>query len=122
MSIFFDRDRILVSNHKTDIEFAKKYGMKEMNINKEDASLEKITLEGIISSCENLLDDLEGGANINDEDMKYLTYTDNMVTEIQQRVGDQIAPSNIEGGFYSSKSITPYIDDGHGNSISVENL
>jgi len=48
MPIFFDEDRILVSNHKTDIEFAKKHGMKEMDTNKEDASLEKITLEGII--------------------------------------------------------------------------
>lgn len=87
-----------------------------------DLSLEETILQGIISSCENLLDDLEEGASINDEDMKYLTYTDNMIVEIQQRVGDQVAPSNIEGGFYSSKSITPYIDDGHGNSISVEDL
>lgn len=84
---------------------------------KEDVSLEEITLQGIISSCENLLDDLEEGASINDEDMKYLTYTDNMITEIQQRVGDQIAPSNIEGGFYPSMSDRVYCDDEHGNSL-----
>tara|TARA_Y100001937_G_scaffold3145_1_gene4043 strand:+ start:393 stop:668 length:276 start_codon:yes stop_codon:yes gene_type:complete len=91
--------------------------MKQAEINKEDVSLEEITLQGIISSCENLLDDLEEGASINDEDMKYLTYTDNMITEIQQRVSKQITPSNIEGGFYPSMSDRVYCDDEHGNSI-----
>lgn len=86
----------------------------------EDISLEEITLQGIISSCENLLDDLEEGANINDEDMKYLTYTDNMITEIQQRVGKQVAPSNIEGGFYPSMSDRDYCDDEHGNSLYTD--
>ena len=87
--------------------------MKQAEINKEDVSLEEITLQGIISSCENLLDDLEEGASINDEDMKYLTYTDNMITEIQQRVSKQITPSNIEGGFYPSMSDRVYCDDEH---------
>ena len=97
--------------------------MKQTEINKEDASLEEITLQGIISSCENLLDDLEEGASINDEDMKYLTYTDNMIVEIQQRVGKQVSPSNIEGGHYSADgNFTPmtdriYSDDEHGNSV-----
>ena len=91
--------------------------MKQAEINKEDVSLEEITLQGIISSCENLLDDLEQGANIEEKDMKYLTYTDNMITEIQQRVSKQITPSNIEGGFYPSMSDRVYCDDEHGNSI-----
>ena len=84
---------------------------------KEDVSLEEITLQGIISSCENLLDDLEEGASINDEDMKYLTYTDNMILEIQQRVGKQVAPSNIEGGHYPAMTDRVYCDDEHGNSL-----
>ena len=91
--------------------------MKQAEINKEDVSLEEITLQAIISSCENLLDDLEEGASINDEDMKYLTYTDNMIVEIQQRVSKQITPSNIEGGFYPSMSDRVYCDDEHGNSV-----
>ena len=91
--------------------------MKQAEINKEDVSLEEITLQGIISSCENLLDDLEQGANIEEKDMKYLTYTDNMITEIQQRVSKQITPSNIEGGFYPSMSDRVYCDDEHENSI-----
>jgi hypothetical protein len=84
---------------------------------KKDVSLEEITLQGIISSCENLLDDLEEGASINDEDMKYLTYTDNMIVEIQQRVGKQVAPSNIEGGHYPAMTNRDYCDDEHGNSL-----
>ena len=90
---------------------------------KEDVSLEEITLQGIISSCENLLDDLEEGASINDEDMKYLIYTDNMITEIQQRVGESFSPSNIQGGHYSSDgNFAPmtdrvYCDDEHGNAL-----
>ena len=97
--------------------------MKQAEINKEDVSLEEITLQGIISSCENLLDDLEEGASINDEDMKYLTYTDNMIVEIQQRVASNFTPTNIQGGHYDTDgNFTPmtdriYSDDEHGNSI-----
>lgn len=80
-------------------------------------SSEEIILQGIISSCENLLDDLEQGANIEDKDKQDLVYADNVIMEIQQRVGDQITPSNIEGGFYPSMSDRVYCDDEHGNSL-----
>lgn len=84
---------------------------------KEDASLEEITLQGIISSCENILDDLDNNANIEEKDMQDLVYADNVISEIQQRVSKQITPSNIEGGFYPSMSDRDYCDDEHGNSL-----
>lgn len=84
---------------------------------KEDISLEEITLQGIISSCENLLDDLEQGVNIEDKDMQDLVYADNVIMDIQQRVSKQITPSNIKGGFYPSMSDRVYCDDEHGNSL-----
>ena len=115
MPIFVDKDRVLVSNHKSDIIFAKEQNMRE--INKEDKSLELSVLEGIISSCENLLDDLEAGSHINDEDMKALTYADNVILDIQQRIGSNLSPSNIEGGFYPSMSDRIYCDDEHGNAL-----
>ena len=83
----------------------------------EDISLKKIVLEGLISSCENLLDDLEEGASINDKDMQDLVYADNVILDIQQRVGSQIAPSNIKGGYYASNGDTILIDDDHGNCL-----
>jgi len=61
-----------------------------------EVSSEEIILQGIISSCENLLDDLEQGANIEDKDKKDLVYADNVIMEIQQRVGSKLTPSNIE--------------------------
>jgi hypothetical protein len=64
--------------------------------NKEDTSLGEITLKGIISSCENLLDDLEGRASIAEIDMKDLIYADNVVLGIQQRTGERLNPSNLE--------------------------
>ena len=82
-----------------------------------EVSSEEIILQGIISSCENLLDDLEQGANIEDKDKQDLVYADNVIMEIQRRVGDQITPSNIEGGFYPSMSDRVYCDDEHGNSL-----
>ena len=91
--------------------------MKQTEINKEDVSLEEITLQGIISSCENLLDDLEQGASINDGDMADLTYADNVILDIQQRVSEKLSPSNIEGGFYPSMSDSVYCDDEHGNAL-----
>lgn len=53
---------------------------------REDISLEEITLQGIISSCENLLDDLEQGASIEDKNMQDLIHADNVIKDIQQRV------------------------------------
>lgn len=84
----------------------------------EDNSLEESVLKGIISSCENLLDDLEEGASIGDEDMKAIIYSDNVLTEIQQRVGEKFSPSNIKGGFYASNGEVDLIDDEHGNTLT----
>lgn len=119
MPIFVDKYKVLVSNHKSDIIFAKKHGMKE--INKEDVSLEEITLQGIISSCENLLDDLEAGSHINDEDMKAITYADNVILDIQQRIGSNLSPTNINPS-QDEWNIAPmtdriYSDDEHGNAL-----
>lgn len=120
MPIFIDKYRVLVSNHQSDIDFAKKEGMKKMY---EDDSLEEITLKGIISSCENVLDDLSHGASINDEDMKAITYSDNILIEIQQRIASSFSPTNIEGGHYSADgNFAPmsdriYCDDEHGNAL-----
>lgn len=61
---------------------------------REDISLEEITLQGIISSCENLLDDLEQGASMEDKDMQDLVYADNVIMDIQQRVAKELSPSN----------------------------
>jgi predicted P-loop ATPase/GTPase len=120
MPIFADKYRILVSNHQSDIDFAKSEGMKKMY---EDDSLEETTLKGIISSCENMLDDLDEGVNINDEDMKAIIYSDNVLIEIQQRLASSFSPTNIEGGHYSTDgNFAPmtdriYCDDEHGNAL-----
>ena len=120
MPIFIDKYRVLVSNHQSDIDFAKKEGMKKMY---EDDSLEEITLKGIISSCENMLDDLSHGSSINDEDMKALTYSDNILIEIQTRIASSFAPTNIEVGDHSTdENFAPmsdriYCDDEHGNAL-----
>lgn len=83
----------------------------------EDDSLEESILKGIISSCENLLDDLEEGASIGDEDMKAIIYSDNILMEIQQRVGENFSPSNIQGGHYATDGTYTLIDDEHGNTL-----
>ena len=56
---------------------------------------EEIILQGIISSCENLLDDLEQGANIEEKDKQDLVCADTVIMENQQRVGSKLTPSNI---------------------------
>jgi hypothetical protein len=89
----------------------------------EDISLEEITLQGIISSCENLLDDLEQGANLEEKDMQDLVYADNVLLDIQQRLAESFSPTNIKGGHYSADgNFTPmsdriYSDDEHGNTL-----
>tara|TARA_A100001011_G_scaffold360808_1_gene408402 strand:+ start:1452 stop:1652 length:201 start_codon:yes stop_codon:yes gene_type:complete len=62
----------------------------------EDDSLEETTLKGIISSCENMLDDLEEGASISDKDMQDIIYADNVLLDIQQRIASNLAPTNIK--------------------------
>ena len=87
---------------------------------KEDVSLEEITLQGIISSCENLLDDLEEGASINDKDMQDLIYADNVLLDIQQKLSKQLNPTNImsdEKALFESTGGRIYCDDEHGNAL-----
>jgi len=71
---------------------------------REDISLEEITLQGIISSCENILDDLDNDANIEEKDMQDLVYADNVISEIQQRVGNKLTPSNINSTQIDNKN------------------
>lgn len=93
MPIWIDKYIALISNHPTDIDFAKREGLKEMY---EDDSLEETTLKGIISSCENMLDDLEEGASISNKDMQDIIYADNVLIEIQQRIASNFAPTNVK--------------------------
>lgn len=45
MPIFVDKYKILVSNHKSDIIFAKEHNMKRIEINREDDSLDNVLLD-----------------------------------------------------------------------------
>lgn len=117
MSIFIDKYKLLVSNHQSDIDFAKREGMKEMY---EDDSLEETTLKGIISSCENMLDDLEEGASISNKDMQDIIYADNVLIEIQQRIASNFTPTNVmsdEQALFESTGGRIYCDDEHGNAL-----
>jgi len=62
---------------------------------REDFSLEEVTLQGIISSCEIILDDLDCGASIKNEDLEDLIYSDNVILNIQQKISKQLSPTNI---------------------------
>ena len=95
--------------------------MKRVEINKEDDPLEETILKGIISSCENMLDDLEEGASINDKDMQDIIYADNVILDIQQRIGSNLSPTNINPS-QDEWNIAPmtdriYSDDEHGNAL-----
>ena len=121
MPIFIDKYRILVSNQESDIIFAKENKMKKVEINKEDDPLEDTILKGIISSCENMLDDLEQGANIEEKDMQDIIYADNVLLDIQQRLSEQLKPTNINSS-QDEWNIAPmtdriYSDDEHGNAL-----
>lgn len=70
--------------------------MKNTEINREDVSWEESILNGIISSCENILDDLEQGAIVSKIDMEDLIYADNVILDIQQRISKELKPSNIK--------------------------
>ena len=63
---------------------------------REDISLEEITLQGIISSCENILDDLDNDANIGKHEMQDLVYADNVILNIQQKISKQLNPTHID--------------------------
>jgi hypothetical protein len=97
--------------------------MNRIEINKEDDPLEETIIKGIISSCENMLDDLEEGASINDKDMQDIIYADNVLLDIQQRLASSFTPTNIQGGHYDTDgNFAPmtdriYSDDEHGNAL-----
>ena len=95
--------------------------MKRVEINREDDPLEETILKGIISSCENMLDDLEQNVSINDRDMQDIIYADNVLLDIQQRLSEQLNPTNINSS-QDEWNIAPmtdriYSDDEHGNAL-----
>ena len=63
--------------------------------NREDMSKEEYHLYDIISSCENILDDLENGANIEQADFNNLGYVDGIMLRMQHNINKQLNPSNI---------------------------
>ena len=91
--------------------------MNRIEINKEDDPLEETILKGVISSCENMLDDLEEGASISDKDMQDIIYADNVLLDIQQKLASSFTPTNIQGGHYPAMTDRVYCDDEHGNVL-----
>ena len=112
---FVDKYSLLCASDESSIKYAIDKKMKE--INKEDKALEETTIKAIISSCENLLDDLEVGNNINDEDMKAIIHSDNVLLDIQQRIGANLSPTNIKVSHYPAMTDRVYCDDEHGNAL-----
>ena len=64
--------------------------------NREDISKEEYHLYDIISSCENILDDLENGASIEQSDFNNLGYVDGIMLRMQHNVNKQLNPTNIK--------------------------
>jgi hypothetical protein len=128
---FVDKYSLLCASDESSIKYAIEKKMKE--INKEDEVLEETIIKGIISSCENMLDDLECHAGekeayIKDRDMQDIIYADNVLLDIQQRLSKQLVPSNITQSQDDAvqslidKNIAPmtnriYSDDEHGNVL-----
>lgn len=65
-------------------------------MNKEDISKEEFYLYDIISACECILDDMENGAHIKQEDFKNLGYVDGIMLRMQHNVNRQLMPTNIK--------------------------
>jgi hypothetical protein len=84
--------------------------MKE-ETNKEDISKEEYYLYDIISACENILDDLEHGANIEQADFNNLGYVDGIMLRMQHDVNRQLNPTNIKGGHYPTNGKNHLIND-----------
>ena len=79
-------------------DYIKKGGLKEMEeeANREDISKEEHHLYDIISSCENILDDLENGAHIEQADFNNLGYVDGIMLRMQHNVNKQLNPTNTK--------------------------
>ena len=86
----------MVEGHK---DYLKQAGLKEMKeeANREDISKEEYNLYDIISACENILDDLENGARIEQADFNNLGYVDGIMLRMQHNVNKQLNPTNIKG-------------------------
>ena len=93
-------------------DYLKEAELKEVKeeSNKEDISKEEYHLYDIISSCENILDDLENGAHIKQEDFKNLGYVDGIMLRMQHNVNKQLMPTNLSSSY-------TIIDDEHGNCL-----
>lgn len=99
MRSFVGKDIYLASSQESDIKFAKQKKLKENmaeDVNKQDMSKEEYHLYDIISSCENILDDLENGAHIEQADFNNLGYADSIMLRIQHNVSRQLNPTNIK--------------------------
>ena len=79
-------------------DYLKQAELKEMKeeTNTEDISKEEFYLYDIISACENILDDLENGANIEQADFNNLGYVDGIMLRMQHNVNKQLNPTNIK--------------------------
>jgi hypothetical protein len=77
-------------------DYIKKEGLKEMEEepNREDISKEEYHLYDIISSCENILDDLENGARIEQSDFNNLGYVDGIMLRMQHNINKQLNATN----------------------------
>jgi hypothetical protein len=79
-------------------DYIKKEGLKKMkeDSNREDISKEEYYLYDIISACENILDDMENGARIEQSDFNNLGYVDGIMLRMQHNVNRQLNPTNIK--------------------------
>tara|TARA_A200000159_G_C7282363_1_gene322059 strand:- start:202 stop:513 length:312 start_codon:yes stop_codon:yes gene_type:complete len=79
-------------------DYIKKEGLKEMEEepNREDISKEEYHLYDIISSCENILDDLENGARIEQSDFNNLGYVDGIMLRMQHNINKQLNATNTK--------------------------
>ena len=77
-------------------DYLKQAELKEMKeeTKTEDISKEEYYLYNIISACENILDDLENGANIEQADFNNLGYVDGIMLRMQHNVNKQLNPTN----------------------------
>ena len=99
MPIYHCDDVLLyVGNTKNFEDYIKQAELKEMKqeVNREDISKEEFYLYDIISACENILDDLENGAHIEQADFNNLGYVDGIMLRMQHNVNRQLTPTNIK--------------------------
>ena len=93
-----DSTLLCLGDPKRFEDYIKQAGLKEMKeeTNTEDISKEEFYLYNIISACENILDDLENGANIEQADFNNLGYVDGIMLRMQHNVNKQLMPTNTK--------------------------